>query len=62
MDPKRRRKVILLIVLLMMTANYSRITRNENVRMVEFLTIFAMGAVTSLLVREFAESRKNKDQ
>ncbi|WP_255036950.1 hypothetical protein [Lacihabitans soyangensis] len=38
--------------------NYSRIIGNENIRTVQFLSIFAIGALTALLVREVAEKIK----
>jgi hypothetical protein len=49
----KNRKLILLAVTLSLTiGNYSRIAGNENIRTVQFLSIFAIGAISSLLLRE----------
>jgi hypothetical protein len=49
---KNRRSVILAVSLMLAVGNYSRIAGNENIRTVEFLSIFAIGALSSLLLRE----------
>lgn len=49
MEPKR--KIILITILLILAiGNYTRIIGSGNVRTVEFLSIFAIGALTSLLI------------
>lgn len=59
MDSKKRR--ILFAVLLMISiANYTRIIGIENIRTVEFLSIFAIGSLTALLIREIVLMLKNK--
>lgn len=59
MEPKRRR--ILIAVLLMLSiGNYTRIVGTENIRAVEFLSIFAIGMLSGLLLREVISSFKSK--
>ena len=59
MEPKRRR--ILIAVLLMLSiGNYTRIIGTENIRTVEFLSIFAIGMLSGLLLHEVFSTFKNK--
>jgi hypothetical protein len=52
---KNNQRMILLAVLLMISClNYGRIAGNDNIRMIEFLSIFAIGALSSLLVQQIA--------
>ncbi len=59
MDSKKRTAVIA-IMLIIAIGNYSRITNPGNIRTVEFLSIFVIGALTSLLIREVATIIKGK--
>jgi hypothetical protein len=56
----KRRTIILAIMLILSIGNYSRIIDYGSIRTVEFLSIFAIGALTSLLIREVATSIKKK--
>lgn len=50
---KTNKKLIILTLLLIITiGNYTRIGNFESIRSVEFLSIFALGAITSLFLRE----------
>ena len=50
---KTNKKLIILALLLIITiGNYTRIGNFESIRSVEFLSIFALGAITSLFLRE----------
>ena len=49
---ENRRSIILAVSLILSVINYSRIVGNENIRTVQFLSIFAIGAISSLLGRE----------
>ena len=49
---ENRRSIILAVSLMLAVGNYSRIAGNENIRTVQFLSIFAIGALSSLLLRE----------
>lgn len=57
---KNRRLVMLAVLLIISIGTFTRITGNENIRMVQFLSIFVIGALTSLLIREVAEMIKGK--
>ena len=61
MKPNRRR-IVFAVLFMLSVGNFSRIQGNENIRTVQFLAIFAMGMLFSLLVREIVESIRNKQQ
>ncbi|WP_309613129.1 hypothetical protein [Flavobacterium sp.] len=61
MKPNRRR-IVFAVLFMLSVGNFSRIQGNENIRTVQFLAIFAMGMLFSLLVREIIESIRNKQQ
>lgn len=56
---ENRRSIILAVALLIAVGNYSRIVGNENIRTIQFLSIFVIGGLFSLLLRElFARFNK----
>jgi hypothetical protein len=57
---EKRRRILLAVLLSISIGNYARIVGNENVRTIQFLSIFAIGAITSLLIRELATAFKYK--
>lgn len=58
---KNKRLVTIAVLLMLSIGSFTRIVGNENIRTVQFLSIFAIGALTSLLVREIVEKiRSNK--
>ena len=59
MDSKKR-TVVIAIMLIISIGNYSRIIDQGTIRTVEFLSIFVIGALTSLLIREVATIIKGK--
>ena len=59
MDSKKR-TVVIAIMLIISIGNYSRIMDQGTIRTVEFLSIFVIGALTSLLIREVAMIIKGK--
>lgn len=59
MKPNRRR-IIFAVLFILSVGNFSRIQGNENIRTVQFLSIFAMGMLFGLLVKEIVDSYKNK--
>ncbi len=59
--PKRRR-VILVVILLLAIGNYSRIIGNENIRLIQFLSIFVIGLLSGLLLSEGLASMREKKQ
>lgn len=58
---ERRRIIILAVLLIISIGNYTRIVGNENIRTIQFLSIFAIGALSALLIREMAIMFKNKN-
>jgi hypothetical protein len=58
---ENRRIIILAVALILAVGNYSRIVGNENIRTIQFLSIFVIGAISSLLLREII-ARFNKKQ
>jgi hypothetical protein len=58
---ENRRSIILAVALMLAIGSYTRIAGNENIRTVQFLSIFAIGGISSLLVREII-TRFNKKE
>jgi hypothetical protein len=57
---EKKRKIILAVLLLLSIINYSRLTGGENIRTIQFVYIFVMGALSSLLINEFVTLFKAK--
>lgn len=57
---ENRRRVLIAVLLMISVGNYSRLTGNENIRTIQFISIFAIGALSSLLIREIALMVKSK--
>ena len=62
MEPKRRRRIFLALLFMFSVLNFNRIDGNENIRTVQFLSIFAMGILFGLLMREIVDVYKTKQQ
>ena len=58
----QRRRILLAVMLMISVGNYFRIVGNENVRTVQFLSIFVIGALTALLLRNLADEYINKSK
>lgn len=50
----KRRTIVLAVMLIISIGNYTRIIDHGTIRAVEFLSIFVIGALTALLIREIA--------
>lgn len=61
MDAKKRR-IAIVVMLIISIGNYTRMVGNENIRTVQFLSIFAIGALTALLIRSIAEEFRSKSK
>jgi hypothetical protein len=59
MDSKKRR-IVFAVLLIISIGNYTKIIGTENIRTVEFLSIFVIGSITALLIREIVLMLKNK--
>ena len=57
---ENRRSTILAVSLILAVINYSRIVGNENIRTVQFLSIFAIGAISGLLLQQIIARFKEK--
>ena len=60
---EKRKRIILAVLLSISIGNYFRIEGNENIRAIQFLSIFAIGAISELLIRElkqFIKARYSK--
>jgi TM2 domain-containing membrane protein YozV len=55
-----KRRVVIAVMLMISIGNYARLVNNENIRAIQFLSIFAIGALTALLIRSFTEGFKSK--
>ena len=49
---KNKSTVVPAILLILAIGNYSRLEGNESIRTVQFLSIFAIGVLSGILVRE----------
>ena len=50
---EKRRRVVIAVLLMLSLVNYFRLKGNDNIRPVQFLTIFVIGALSGLLINEF---------
>jgi len=50
---EKRRKIIIAVMLMLTIGNYTRLKGNENIRVIQFLSIFLSGALSALLINEF---------
>ena len=57
---ENRRRILIAVLLLISIVNYSRIIGNENIRLIQFISIFVIGALSALLIKEIAEILKSK--
>ena len=46
----KKKKIILTVLLLLALVNYGRMSGTEQIRTMEFLSIFAIGAISALLI------------
>ena len=47
---EKRRLIFLGFILILSVGNYFRLTGNENVRVIQFISIFTIGAFSSLFI------------
>ena len=59
---EKKRRTTLAILLLLSIANFSRLTNNDNIRPIQFILIFVIGALSALLINELIILYKAKRQ
>ena len=57
---EKRKLPIIAVLLLLSIANYSRIEGTENIRAIEFLSIFVIGMLSGVLLVALANKFKNR--
>ena len=55
-----RRRIIFAFLFVLSVANFNRIKGNENIRNIQFISIFMIGLFAGLLVKEIIDAIKNK--
>ncbi len=58
---EKRRRIIIAVMLMLSVVNYSRLKGNENIRLIQFISIFVIGALTALLIREVVTALRAKE-
>ncbi len=59
---KNRRILLLAFVLILTIGNYIRLTGNEKIRLIQFLSISLIGASTALLIKELITQLKQNNK
>lgn len=59
---EKRRRIVIAILLTLTIVNFTRLTGNENIRAIQFILIFIIGALSALLINEFVTLFKAKRQ
>ena len=57
---EKKRRIIIALLLMLTIANFTSLTGNENIRTVQFILIFIIGALSALLINEFVNLFKAK--
>ncbi|MBK8636028.1 MAG: hypothetical protein IPN72_21645 [Saprospiraceae bacterium] len=50
---EKKRRVIIAVLLMISVVNYSRLAGNDNIRSIQFVSIFVIGVLSGLLINEF---------
>ncbi len=59
---EKKRRIIIAVLLMLTIVNFTKLTGNENIRAIQFVSIFAIGASSGLLINEFIILFKAKRQ
>jgi TM2 domain-containing membrane protein YozV len=57
---EKKRRIIIAVLLMLSIGNLARLTGNENIRPIQFISIFVIGALSALLINEFVTLFKAK--
>jgi hypothetical protein len=52
---EKKRRILIAVLLMLSIGNYTRIQGTENIRAIEFISIFVIGALTALLIASFTK-------
>lgn len=50
---EKKRRIIIAVLLLLSIVNFNRLTGNDSIRPIQFISIFVIGALAGLLINEF---------
>lgn len=56
----RRKRVVIAVLLFISISNYFRIKGNDSIRPIQFVTIFAIGALSAMLLNAFVPLFRNR--
>ena len=59
---EKKRIIIIAVLLMISIGNYTRLLSNDNISLIQFISIFAIGALSGLLINELATQYKMKRQ
>ena len=59
---EKKRRILIAALLLLEIGAFTRLAGNENIRPIQFILIFLIGALTALLINEFVTLFKAKRQ
>ena len=57
----KRKPVFIIVLLIISISNFYRIKGNENIRAVQFLSIFAIGILSGVLINYIVRALKEKN-
>ena len=57
---EKKRRVIIAVLLMISVGNFARLANNDNIRAIQFVSIFVIGALSALLLNEFVVIFKTK--
>lgn len=55
-----RRRIVVTILLILSIGNYFRLHHGEDLRLIEFLSVFVMGALAGILALDIVISKKKE--
>lgn len=61
MEKNNRRIAAIVILLLITVINYTRLSGNENIRAIQFVSIFVIGMLSGLLIKEVFQKIKSNN-
>jgi len=59
---EKKKRISIAVLLMLSIGNFSRLKGNENIRAIQFLSIFVIGVLSGLLINEYATSFKSRKQ